>query len=145
MKYPELTVSAVIFNSENKILLCKSHKWDDKYVIPGGHVEHGEKLEDALRREIIEETGLSIYDIKPVGLKECFYSNDFYSDRHFIFMDYTCRTDSNNVVLNDEAQEYSWVALEEISDYPLGGFTEQLLKKIISQDAVNKECIYYNY
>ncbi len=88
---------------------------------------------------------MSVYDIKPIGLKECLYTNDYYTDRHFIFMDYTCRTDSNNVVLNDEAQEYLWVALEEISDYPLGGFTEQLLNKIKTQDSSNRECIYYNY
>ncbi len=145
MKYPELTVSAVIFNTDNKILLCKSHKWDDKYVIPGGHVEHLEKMEDALRREILEETGLSIYDIKPVGLKECFYSNEYYSDRHFIFMDYTCRTSSNEVVLNDEAQEYVWVSLDDISGYPLGGFTETLLNKIKIEDNIDQEYIYYNY
>ena len=145
MKYPELTVSAVIFNSENKILLCRSHKWDDKYIIPGGHVEHNEKLEDALQREILEETGLEIYDIKLLGLKECFYSSSYYTDRHFIFLDYTCRTDSDKVVLNNEAQEYSWAALEDISDYPLGGFTEQLLNKLKNQDSTDREYIYYNY
>lgn len=44
-KYPEPTVSAVIFNPAGKILLCKSHKWGNKYVIPGGHIELGEKGE----------------------------------------------------------------------------------------------------
>ena len=145
MKYPEFTVSAVIFNPENKILLCRSHKWNDKYVIPGGHVEYGEKMEDALVREILEETGLSVYDIRPAGLKECFYCSDYYSDRHFIFMDYTCRTDSSEVVLNDEAQEYIWVNPENISDYPLGGFTETLLNKLTGHDAEDRENIYYNY
>ena len=145
MKHPELTVSAVIFNSENKILLCRSHKWDNKYVIPGGHVEYNERLEDALRREILEETGLQIYDIKPVGLKECFYNNDYYSDIHFIFMDYTCRTDSKEVVLNDEAQEFIWADLDDLSKYPLGGFTGSLLNKLKSKDNTDREYIYYNY
>ncbi len=63
MQYPEITVGAVIFNSDNKILLCKSHKWNDKYIIPGGHIELGEKMETALKREILEETGLEIYII----------------------------------------------------------------------------------
>jgi len=56
MKYPELTVSALIYNPQDQILLCRSHKWDDRYSIPGGHVEYGETLEEALRREIDEET-----------------------------------------------------------------------------------------
>ncbi len=145
MKYPELTVSAIIFNSRNEILLCRSHKWDNKYVIPGGHVEYGEKLEDALRREILEETGLNIFSIKLFGIKECFYSNEFYKDRHFLFMDYTCRTDSEEVTLNDEAEESVWAKLSELHTYELGGFTESLLNKLTHQDGNNAECIFYNY
>ena len=34
MKYPEPTVGAIIFNPDNKVLLCKAHKWNDKYIIP---------------------------------------------------------------------------------------------------------------
>ena len=147
MKYPELTVSAVIFNSENKILLCRSHRWDDKYVIPGGHVEYGETLENALRREIMEETGLEIRDIKLLGIKECFYSNDYYKDRHFIFMDYRCKTDGREVTLNSEAEEYVWADLSELSEYELGGFTGSLLGKLVAPNENNddSERIYYNY
>ena len=146
MKYPELTVSAVIFNPENEVLLCKSHKWDDKYVIPGGHVEYGEKLEDALRREILEETGLEIKGIKPLGIKECFYNNGFYKDRHFLFMDYLCKTDSTEVTLNDEAEDYVWVKLSNLHLYELGGFTGSLLDKLTDREDGDKaESIYYNY
>ena len=51
MKYPVPVVGAVIINPDNKILLCKSHKWNDEYVIPGGHIELGEKWK-ALERNI---------------------------------------------------------------------------------------------
>jgi nucleoside triphosphatase len=146
LKYPELTVSAVIYNEKNQILLCKSHRWENKYIIPGGHVEYGEKLEDALRREILEETGLEIYDIKPIGIKECLYSNNYYKDRHFLFLDYICRTQSKEVVLNDESEEYAWVSLSDLHNYDLGGFAESLLNKLNNRtDNRNKEQIYYNY
>ena len=146
MKYPEVTVSAVIFNPENEILLCRSHKWDNKYIIPGGHVEYGEKLEEALKREILEETGLSIFNIKLLGIKECFYSNEFYKDRHFIFIDYRCDSKSSDVILNDEAEEYVWTKLSDLSKYELGGFTGSLLKKLTEKgDHSNLESIYYNY
>ncbi len=59
-KYPDPTVGALIFNPEDKVLICKSHKWNDQYVIPGGHIELGEKMEDALKLEVLEETGLFI-------------------------------------------------------------------------------------
>lgn len=143
--YPEPTVSAVIFNPEGKILLCKSHKWENKYVIPGGHIELGEKMEDALRREILEETGLHIFDLRLISLKECINSGTFHEKKHFIFIDYLCKTDSSDVTLNDEAETYEWVSLSEIENYDLGGFTKDLLLKIRNNEVKDSVKIYYNY
>jgi nucleoside triphosphatase len=146
MQYPEPTVGAIIFNPDNKILLCKSHKWDNKYVIPGGHIELGESMEDALKREILEETGLEIYDIKLISLKESIYSDNFHKQKHFIFIDYICKTDSYSVTLNEEAQEYNWVNLDEIDSYKLGGFTKELLTELKNkQNSKHKTEIFYNY
>jgi len=146
MPYPEPTVSAIIFNPDDEVLLCRSHKWEDKYVIPGGHVEIGEPMEEALRREVREETGLEIYDITLRGIKESIFSDRYHEQRHFIFLDFTCRTDSKEVTLNDESEEYAWVPLDKIHDYPLGGFVEPLLTRINSpDDAADQEIIYYNY
>ncbi len=146
MKYPEPTVGAIIFNPDNKILLCKSHKWNNKYVIPGGHIELGEKMEEALKREILEETGLEIYDIKLISLKESVFSDTFHKGKHFIFIDYTCRTNSYEVTLNDEAEEYEWVDLREIDNYELGGFVKSLLMELKnSKESQNKVEIFYGY
>ncbi|WP_102401041.1 NUDIX domain-containing protein [Haloimpatiens massiliensis] len=144
-RYPEPTVGAIIFNPEGKILLCKSHKWGNKYVIPGGHIELGERMEDALKREILEETGLDIYDIKLISLKESVYSDTFYEGKHFIFIDYMCKTDSSNVVLNDEAEEYIWADLKKIEHYDLGGFMRELLLELKNKKE-SKKCIeiFYN-
>ncbi len=145
-KYPEPTVSAIIFNPEGKILLCKSHKWGNKYVIPGGHIELGEKMEEALKREILEETGLNIYDIRLIGLKESIYSDTFHEKKHFIFIDYLCKTDSSDVLLNDEAETYEWVDINEIDHYDLGGFIKKLLLKLRSKNKSKGRIeIFYNY
>ncbi len=58
--YPEPTVGALIVNKEGKILLTKSHKWFDKYTLPGGHIEVGETMKEAIIREVKEETGGNI-------------------------------------------------------------------------------------
>lgn len=145
-KYPEPTVSAIIFNPKGKILLCKSHKWGNKYVIPGGHIELGEKMEEALKREILEETGLNIYDIRLIGLKESIYSDTFHEKKHFIFIDYLCKTDSSDVLLNDEAETYEWVDINEIDHYDLGGFIKKLLLKLRSKNKSKGRIeIFYNY
>ncbi|MBS4538404.1 NUDIX domain-containing protein [Clostridium sp. D2Q-11] len=146
MRYPEPTVGAIIFNPDNKILLCKSHKWNNKYIIPGGHIELGEEMEEALKREILEETGLEIYDIQLISIKESVHNESFHEKKHFIFIDYICKTDSYNVILNEEAQEYEWVDLKEIDNYDLGGFIKLLLIELKNkEESKYKAEIFYNY
>ncbi|PRR71652.1 Nucleoside triphosphatase NudI [Clostridium thermopalmarium DSM 5974] len=103
-------------------------------------------MEEALKREILEETGLYIYDIKLISLKESIYSDTFHEKKHFIFIDYVCKTDSSDVVLNDEAETYKWIDINEIEHYDLGGFTKELLLKLKYKDE-SKDCvkIFYNY
>ena len=121
-QFPEPTAGALIFNKDNKILLMKSYKWKDKYVIPGGHVELGERIEDALKREIKEDTGLDIYDIKFVFFQEFIYGEEFWKKKHFIFFNFACKTDSSDVKLDSEGQSYVWVTLEEALKLPRSGW-----------------------
>lgn len=55
-----LAVSALVRNSEGKVLLVKTHYRSDTWELPGGQVEEGESLEKALEREIYEETGVRV-------------------------------------------------------------------------------------
>ena len=126
--YPEPTVGALIFNQQDHVLLLKSDKWRGKYVIPGGHIELGETMEEALKREIKEETGLEVYGIEFASLEEFIFDEAFHEKRHFIFIDFVCRTDSDDVVLNHESQEHVWVSLEEASRLPLEPYTRRLIE-----------------
>jgi nucleoside triphosphatase len=130
--FPEPTVGVFIFNKANEMLLLKSHKFPGKYVVPGGHVELGERIEEAAVREAKEETGLDIYDLKFVNFQQFIYDPSFWKRRHFIFFDYLCRTDSLEVRLNDEAQEYFWVKLESALALPLDEYTRTSVEKIIA-------------
>lgn len=146
MQYPEVTVGALIFNKEGKLLICKSHKWDNKYVIPGGHIEYGEKIKDALKREILEETNLKVYDIKLLSINENILDNEFHQDKHFIFLDFICKSKSSKVSLNDEAQSFKWVDLEKIEKYNIGNMLKKLIKEIKKGDKSNfKTEIIYGY
>ena len=122
-KYPEPTVGALIFNDYGQLFLMRSHKWKGQYVIPGGHIELGETMVDALKREVKEETNLEIFDIEFVCFQEFIHDDRFWQRRHFIFFDYACRTHSAEVILNDEAQDYVWVDIERVSDLPVEHYT----------------------
>ena len=121
--YPEPTTGAFIFNSEGKLLLLQSHKWPGKYVVPGGHVELGERIEQAAVREAWEETGLEVHDLRLLCWQEFIYDPSFWQRRHFLFFDYACTTDSTEVHLNDEAESYLWIEPEKALELPLDSYT----------------------
>jgi nucleoside triphosphatase len=123
--FPEPTVGVFIFDSEGKLLLLQSHKWPGKLVVPGGHVELGERLEQAAVREAKEETGLDIYDLRFLCWQEFVYDPSFWKQRHFIFFDYACRTDSTEVHLNDEAEAYQWIDPEQALKLPIDSYTHR--------------------
>ena len=134
-KYPEPTVGALIFDPEGKVLLIKSHKWGDRYVIPGGHIELGEKIEDALRREIKEETGLDICDIEFFFLHEFIFDKTFHKKRHFLFLDHICKTTSTQVSLDQEGQEYVWVNSDEALNLQVEPYTRRIIEEYIERAA----------
>jgi nucleoside triphosphatase len=134
-RYPEPTVGALILNPKGELFLMRSHKWRGKYVIPGGHIELGETMEEALRREIAEETGLEVRDVAFLAHQEFIYDDAFWAKRHFIFFDYVCRTDSCEVTLNDEGQSYVWVSLQEALALPIEPYTRWILEEYLRQMA----------
>ena len=117
--FPEPTVGALIFNPKGELLIVKSHKFHGVWTIPGGHIELGERMEESLVREIKEETGLSVYDLQFLLHQEFVYDKVFHQRKHFIFFDYACKTDSTDVTLDHEAEEFRWVNLEEALKMPL--------------------------
>lgn len=127
-EYPEPTVGGLIFNPEGELLLVKTHKWKGKYTIPGGHVEVGERLTDALSREIKEETGLEVHDLQFLCFQEYIAGDSFWEKRHFIFFDFTCHSLTKDVVLNDEAEAYVWVTPQKALDYPIDPYLRHSLE-----------------
>lgn len=112
-KFPKIVIGAIIYDDEGKIFLAKSHKWPDRWVVPGGHLDWGETLIDSVKREVKEETGLDVEDIKAVGIQESIFSQESHDPKHMIFLDYSCRAVNKDVKLNDELQEYIWIKPED--------------------------------
>jgi ADP-ribose pyrophosphatase YjhB (NUDIX family) len=131
---PLATVGALIFNADrSEVLMIRTHKWSGKWGIPGGKIKRGEKSEAALRRELKEETGLNITDIRFVLVQDCISSREFYRDAHFVLLNYTCRCTARNpqVVLNEEAREFRWLPLAQAKKLPLNKPTKVLLDAVM--------------
>ena len=112
-KYPEPFVGSIIYNDKGEILLIQSSKWGDYWHIPGGHVEIGETREQALKREIMEETSLEIDDIEFIGWQDAIELKNYHKKKHFIFLDYCARMSGGKIAKSDEMEEYAWVKPEE--------------------------------
>lgn len=125
---PVATVGALILNPSNEILMIRTHKWGNRWGIPGGKIERGESSEDALKREVLEETGLTITDIRFAQVQDCISSTEFYRDEHFILLNYVARTANTSVQLNDEAEEFLWLPPEEVLKLDLNQPTRTLLE-----------------
>jgi len=132
--YPEPTVGALIVNREGKILLAKSHKWFDMYTLPGGHIEVGESMTDAVRREVKEEVGLDVEVVEMLLVQEAIFAPEFYKKRHFIFIDFYCKSKDQEVKLDrDEIQDYVWVFPGTAYNLKLDSFTRKTLDRYLER------------
>lgn len=134
--HPVATVGALISNPAGQVLLVLTHKWSHTYGIPGGKIEKGEDAAAALRREIREETGLAISDIEFVLVQDCIDSKEFYiPSSHFLLFNYTARTKSTKVTLNDESLSYLWVDPREALSLHLNEPTRTLIEAVLARQA----------
>ena len=103
--------------------MVRSHKWGGLYGLVGGHVELGETLQEALGREVKEETGLDIASSKFLMPQECIFDKRFWQHSHFIFFEFVCQVDSSDVVLNSEAESFEWISPRDALSLDLDLYT----------------------
>jgi nucleoside triphosphatase len=134
-RYPEPTVGGFIINPKGEVLLCHSRKWKDYFTIPGGHIELGERIEEALKREVKEEVGLDVEPVKLLLMQEAIYSEEFHKRRHFIFLDYLCNATRDDArVDNVEIQSYIWVKPREGLKLHVDTYTRRLLQAYLDAE-----------
>lgn len=133
---PVATVGALIHDGNGNVLMVRTHKWGNRWGIPGGKIERGEASIDALRREILEETGLTLDSIDFALVQDSIHSPEFMRPEHFILLNYVARAISTEVRLNDEAEEFKWLTLTDALALDLNEPTRVLLN-----DAIHRRLI----
>ena len=114
MTIKHFTATKAFLKRDGKILLLhESSKYSDgnnlaQYDVPGGRIEDGEELHDALRREIFEESGLGFSSPAP------FYENVIHIPRGDDIWEirriyYACDADEGDVVLSNDHDDFQWI------------------------------------
>ena len=128
---PELCVGAVVADADGRLLLIERGRGPaiGQWSVPGGRVEPGETMTDAVVREVAEETGLAVVCGALVGWVERI--SDQY---HFVIMDFRAEVDparsppGTRPIAGDDASDVAWVSPDQLDRYPLVAGLEDFLR-----------------
>ena len=125
--HPQLAVSAAIFR-DDRILLVRRARSPAKgfYSLPGGRVEFGETLHAALHREVDEETALKIDIVGLAGWREVVPGTA--GGGHYLIMSFAARWRAGEPVLNDELDDFRWLAPDAIGDLKVTGGLPEVIR-----------------
>ncbi len=117
MRGPTVAVGAVVVHDDRLLLIRRGHGVAaGRWSVPGGRVEAGELLAEAVVRELLEETGLEGVCGLLVGVAE-----RFDEDHHYVILDHqvTLLDPDAAPTAGDDAAEVAWVPLHEVADWNL--------------------------
>ena len=109
----EVSVKAMLFNSDEKILALRRSETDPgrplTWDFPGGQVDEGESLEESMRREILEETGLQVSELR---VRDAYASYNK-QKQYWTMICYEGHVVGGNITLSYEHDTYEWLTKEE--------------------------------
>ncbi|HWL06088.1 MAG TPA: NUDIX hydrolase [Xanthobacteraceae bacterium] len=118
---PFLAASAMVLR-EGRLLLVRRARppAHGLFTFPGGVVEIGETVEEALIREVAEETGLTVEPLALAGHRDVIVRDEAGRvHRHFVIVAFLTKWIAGEPVLNEELAEYRWVAPEDVASLPV--------------------------
>jgi len=115
--HPYLAVSAAIIHDGKVLAVRRARKPAiELYTLPGGGVETGETLVEAVRREVQEETGLDVEPVALAGHREAIIPDaQGVVKHHFVILCFASRLIGGEIRLNDELDDARWLKLAELS------------------------------
>jgi 8-oxo-dGTP diphosphatase len=130
LQFPRLGVSACVWR-DGKVLIARRSKPPLKGVwsLPGGHVEFGEALRDAARRELMEETGIAA-DLETIAdVAEVVRRDGDEVTAHYAIVCFAGRWRSGQARAGDDAEEVRWATPEELERLPMTEGTPAIIAK----------------
>jgi 8-oxo-dGTP diphosphatase len=114
---PFLAIRALITDENNKVLILKRDntlQGQGKWCLPGGNIEYAQGVNEAVIKEIEEETSLICKDVKFLFYLENLPSEE--SQLHYVNLVFLCSV-TGTLKLNSESSDYAWIRSDEIDQY----------------------------
>ena len=129
---PEIVVGAYIKNDSDEFLFVKSRYEKNVWTVPGGHVERGERITDALRRNVSDETGLVVNPTRLLGIQEELSKNKTGRDKtHFIFLDFLCEISQKHAKpRTSQVKNHIWARRGRLKRIKLDKYTRHTVKML---------------
>ncbi len=128
---PVVGVGGVVVRDGRALIIRRAHEpRKGEWSLPGGMVELGERLTDAVRREVLEETGLEV-SVGPVveTFDRVHHDTDGRVRFHFVIVDYLCPSATGDPVAGTDAQDVAWVTTEELDAYGVNPHAAAVIRK----------------
>jgi len=125
-------VGAIIFQEDRVLLIKRGHPpAEGRWSIPGGVVHLGETLEEALRREVLEELGVKIRILR-VGrvldrMERDVQGRIYY---HFVIIDYVCEILSGEPQAASDAEAWDFFQIEELENLEMTEGTAPVIREV---------------
>lgn len=118
---PSFGVGAVIIEGGNVVLVRRGQPpLDGRWTLPGGLMELGETIEQAVVREVKEETGWTVRVVKELELFDFIEKDDTGRIRyHYVLADFLCDYVEGELAAGSDVKEVRLVPLKELADYDL--------------------------
>ena len=126
-------VGAVILNGNQVVLVKRAHEpLKGEWSLPGGAVELGETLAEAVAREVREETGLDV-SVGPVLeiFDRVHPGTDGRVEYHYILIDYLCMANGGELAAGSDAAEACWVPIDDLVTYRLAEAATAVIAKAL--------------
>jgi 8-oxo-dGTP diphosphatase len=102
------------------------------WSLPGGVVEIGERLAEAVAREVSEETGLTVHPVSVFEIFERIMRDDGgRAEYHYVLVDYICRMTGGDLKAGDDVSCARWVTQLELSQYRLTEGTLEVIERAV--------------
>jgi 8-oxo-dGTP diphosphatase len=132
-KCPLIGVGGIVIHRNRVLLIRRKHEpLKGEWSIPGGLVELGEELPQAVRRELKEETGLEVEPMKILAVFDRIMRGGKNASRvryHFVIVDYVCRRIRGRLAPSSDVVDARWVRREDLPKFHLTPKATELIQQ----------------